>query len=185
MVIFLVGFMGSGKNWWGSTLSERLEIPFFDLDEEVEKSTGMEIVSIFSDKGEAFFRKTEMQVLSALIHQLSRKVITNDTPGGAMNAIIATGGGTPCFGENMQWMNEHGLTVWLNPSVSELVGRLEKETEKRPLLKGKKVEELAGYIEKKLEDRKPFYNLARIEIKNTHIAVEEFINLLHNASDIH
>ena len=176
MVIFLVGFMGSGKNWWGSTLAEKLDIPFFDLDEEVEKSTGKDIVSIFRDKGEAFFREKEMQVLFQLFDNLT---------GSSVNAIIATGGGTPCFGENMQWMNNHGLTVWLNPTIAELVGRLEKETEKRPLLQGKTGLTLADFIEGKLVERKPFYNLARIEIKNTHIAVEEFINLLHNASDIH
>jgi shikimate kinase len=178
MVIFLVGFMGSGKNWWGGTLAEKLDIPFLDLDAEVEKSTGMDIVSIFRDKGEAFFREKEMQVLSRLYNNLNG-------PGSSVNAVIATGGGTPCFGENMQWMNKHGLTVWLNPAITELVGRLEKETEKRPLLQGKTGSALADFIEVKLAERKPFYNLARIEIKNTHIAVEEFINLLHNASDIH
>jgi shikimate kinase len=185
MVIFLVGFMGSGKNWWGNTLAERLDIPFFDLDIEVEKSTGMEIVSIFHEKGEAFFRGKETEVLNSLYTNLTGKGITNDSPGYSFSAIIATGGGTPCFGGNMQWMNQHGLTVWLNPSITELVGRLEKETEKRPLIKGKTVQELTLFIEKKLEERNPFYNLAKIEIKNTHIAVEEFINLLHNASDIH
>lgn len=178
MVIFLVGFMGSGKNWWGSTLANKLDIPFFDLDAEVEKSTGMDIVSIFRDKGEAFFREKEMQVLSRLYDNLNGLE-------SSLKAIIATGGGTPCFGDNMQWMNKHGLTVWLNPTIAELVGRLEKETEKRPLLQGKKSFELTEFIETKLAERKPFYNLARIEIKNTHIAVEEFLNLLHNASDIH
>jgi shikimate kinase len=185
MVIFLVGFMGSGKNWWGSTLAEKLDVPFFDLDAEVEISTGMDIVSIFRDKGEAFFREKEMQVLSRLYDNLTGSISQNNSPGSSVNAVIATGGGTPCFGENMLWMNKHGLTVWLNPAITELVGRLEKETEKRPLLQGKTGSALADFIEVKLAERKPFYNLARIEIKNTHIAVEEFINLLHNASDIH
>jgi shikimate kinase len=185
MVVFLVGFMGSGKNWWGCTLAEKLDMPFFDLDAEVEKSTGMDIVSIFRDKGEAFFREKEMQVLSRLYNNLTGSINPNNAPGSSVNAIIATGGGTPCFGENMQWMNQHGITVWLNPAITELVGRLEKETEKRPLLQGKTGLELPDFIEVKLAERKPFYNLARIEIKNTHIAVEEFINLLHNASYIH
>jgi shikimate kinase len=185
MVIFLVGFMGSGKNWWGSTLAESLDIPFLDLDKEIENSTGMDIVSIFEEKGEAFFREQETKVLKMLYDNISDAGTKKDSPGNMINAIIATGGGTPCFSGNMHWMNQHGITVWLNPPVSELVGRLEKETEKRPLLKGKTTEELALFIEKKLEERNPFYNLANIEIKNTHIAVEEFINLLHNASYIH
>ena len=82
-------------------------------------------------------------------------------------------------------MNELGLTVWLNPSIEELAVRLEKETDKRPLLQGKKGKELADLIAGKLMERKPFYEMAQIEIKNTHIAVEEFLNLLHNASDIY
>jgi shikimate kinase len=185
MVIFLVGFMGSGKNWWGSTLAGKLDIPFVDLDKEIELSTGMDIVSIFEEKGEAFFRDKETAVLQSLYDKLTGKVTSNDSSVKFATAIIATGGGTPCFGENMKWMNQHGLTVWLNPSIAELVDRLEKETEKRPLLKGKTVEELTIFIEKKLAERNPFYNLAKIEIKNTHIAVEEFINLLHNASIIY
>lgn len=185
MVVFLIGFMGSGKNWWGSTLAGKLDIPFVDLDKEIELSTGMDIVSIFEEKGEAFFRDKETAVLQSLYDKLTVKVTSNDSPGKFATAIIATGGGTPCFGENMQWMNQHGLTVWLNPSIAELVERLEKETGKRPLLKGKTVEELIIFIEKKLAERNPFYNLAKIEIKNTHIAVEEFINLLHNASIIY
>lgn len=185
MVVFLVGFMGSGKNWWGRSLAGKLDIPFFDLDAEVEKSTGMDIVSIFRDNGEAFFREKEMQVLSQLYENFTGTIKSNNSPVSSVNAIIATGGGTPCFGENMQWMNGHGLTVWLNPAITELVSRLEKETEKRPLLQGKSGNALTDFIDNKLAERKPFYNLARIEIKNTHIAVEEFINLLHNASDIY
>jgi shikimate kinase len=185
MVVFLVGFMGSGKNWWGRTLAEKLHIPFYDLDLEVEKTTGMDIASIFREKGETFFREKEMQVLSLLYDHIKGTIISNNAPGNVVNAIIATGGGTPCFGENMLWMNKYGLTVWLNPTITELVGRLEKETEKRPLLQGKTGKVLVDFIEKKLSERKSFYNLARIEIKNTHIAVEEFINLLHNASHIH
>jgi shikimate kinase len=185
MVIYLVGFMGSGKNWWGRMLSDKLDIPFFDLDAEVEKSTNMEIVSIFRDKGESFFREKETQVLKSLFDYLPGKGNPKGSSGNSISAIIATGGGTPCYNGNMEWMNQHGLTVWLNPSITELAGRLEKETAKRPLLKGKTVEELALFIEKKLEERNPFYNLASIEIKNTHIAVEEFINLIYNASNLY
>ncbi|MGL6268200.1 MAG: shikimate kinase [Chitinophagaceae bacterium] len=185
MVVFLVGFMGSGKNWWGSTLAEKLGIPFFDLDAEVEKSTGMDIVSIFREKGEFFFREKEMEVLSQLYDNLTGTINPMNDPGNALLAIIATGGGTPCYGTNMEWLNKHGLTVWLNPAITELTGRLEKETEKRPLLHGKTGRSLTDFIEMKVSERKRFYNLARIEIKNTHIAVEEFINLLHNASHIH
>jgi len=181
MVIFMVGFMGSGKNWWGSALAEHTGIAFYDLDEAVEQAEGMDIVSIFREKGEGYFREAE----SRMLEELASKIIIEETSGNAWTAIIATGGGTPCFNNNMKRMNELGLTVWLNPSVEELAARLEKETDKRPLLQGKKGKELTDLIAGKLLDRKPFYEMAQIEIKNTHIAVEEFLNLLHNASDVY
>ena len=181
MVIFLVGFMGSGKNWWGSVLAERAGIPFYDLDKAIEQAAGMDIVTIFREKGEGYFREAE----SRMLRELATKIISAETKGNALKAIIATGGGTPCFNNNMNRMNELGLTVWLNPSIEELATRLEKETDKRPLLKGKKGKELTDLIAGKLLERKPFYEMAQIELKNTHIAVEEFLNLLSNASDIY
>ncbi len=181
MVIFLVGFMGSGKNWWGSVLAEHTGIPFYDLDEAVEQAAGMDIVSIFQGKGEGYFREAE----SRMLEELAAKITSAGTVGNTLTAIIATGGGTPCFNNNMNRMNELGLTVWLNPSVEELAARLEKETDKRPLLQGKKGKELTDLIAGKLLERKPFYEMAQIEIKNTHIAVEEFLKLLPNASDIY
>jgi shikimate kinase len=181
MVIFLVGFMGSGKNWWGSVLAEHTGIPFYDLDEAVEQAEGMDIVTIFREKGESYFRETESRALE----ELTAKLISDETGRNAWTAIIATGGGTPCFNNNMKRMNELGLTVWLNPSVEELATRLEKETDKRPLLQGKKGKELKDLIAGKMLERKTYYEMAQIEIKNTHIAVEEFLNILPNASDIY
>jgi len=185
MVIFLVGFMGSGKNWWGQMLADHMHIPFYDLDQEIVQSTGMDIVSIFREKGEAFFREKETAVLELLIAGFSPDKHVRDSARKSFSAVIATGGGTPCFSGNMDLMNEHGLTVWLNPSIEELAGRLEKETESRPLLQGKSGNQLSAFIAAKLAERKPFYELAQIEIKNTHIAVEEFINLLNNESEFY
>jgi shikimate kinase len=185
MVIFLTGFMGSGKNWWGEELARQAGIPFYDLDAEVEKSAGIDIVHIFRDKGEVFFREAEKMKLVELVQAIQAGETfgkKGDTP---FSAVIATGGGTPCFLDNMEWMNQHGITVWLNPSLETLLTRLEKETEKRPLLQGKKGAELENLIQAKLNEREPFYKMAQIEIKNTHIAVAEFLNILKNASNIY
>jgi shikimate kinase len=184
MVIFLIGFMGSGKNWWGRILADNLHIPFFDLDREIEVSTGIDIVSIFRDRGEVFFRQTESSVLASLLEMGSLEKSIHNSGKKTFSAVIATGGGTPCFHNNMDLMNRRGLTVWLNPSVEELATRLKKETGTRPLLQGKAGKELVEFIAGKLAERHPFYKLAQIEIKNTHIAVAEFINILNNASDL-
>jgi shikimate kinase len=185
MVIFLVGFMGSGKNWWGSILAEQNDIPFYDLDEEIVQSLGMDIVSVFQEKGEGFFREKESQALTELTGKITRQRKGNESQNKQWEAIIATGGGTPCFNDNMKLMNQLGLTVWLNPSVEELAARLEKETDKRPLLQGMKGKELVDFVAGKLAERRPFYEMAQIEIKNTHIAVQELIKTLRNAPDIY
>lgn len=184
MVIFLVGFMGSGKSWWGETISTAAGIPFYDLDTEIEKSAGTDIGSIFRERGETYFRLQERKALLELAERIQPGQGLNSSDNQHWHAVVATGGGTPCFMDNMKWMNEKGITVWLNPPIEELLERLEMETEKRPLLQGKAGLELSGLIQAKMEEREPFYKMARIEIKNTHIAVAEFLNKLENASDI-
>src|SRR5437773_11285939 len=97
--IFLMGFMGSGKTFFGKQLAQLLNYEFIDLDELIGKNEGATIAEIFFSKGEAYFRSKE----SSLLKSLSQNE----------NAVIATGGGTPCFHDNMKWMNEHGITVYL------------------------------------------------------------------------
>lgn len=184
MVIFLVGFMGSGKSWWGEAISAGAGIPFYDLDAEVENSAGADIGSIFRDRGETYFRLLERKALLELVERIDSRQGLNSNMNPDWQAVVATGGGTPCFMDNMKWMNEKGITVWLNPPMEELLERLEKETEKRPLLQGKAGIELSGLIQAKMKEREPFYKMARIEVKNTHIAVAEFLNKLENASDL-
>jgi shikimate kinase len=178
MVIFLIGFMGSGKSWWAHRLSQALQVPHVDLDEVVEDAEGMEIPDIFREKGEAYFRRRERACLEEIVGGL---------PAGpaAWKAVIACGGGTPCFFDTMDWMNRCGLTVWLNPPVEMLAQRLVTETASRPLLAGKTGADLVELIDHLMEERRAFYEKARIEIKNTHIALEEFINTLEHAPDLH
>jgi shikimate kinase len=177
MVIFLIGFMGSGKSWWLHRLAGAIQVPHFDLDELVEESEGMEIPDIFRERGEPYFRQKEREVLEALVRALNGR-------SGNWSAVVACGGGTPCFFDNMDWMNQVGLTVWLNPEDEVLASRLITETANRPLLAGKTGSDLEELIAHLKFERQPFYEKARVEIKNTHIALDDFLNVLKNAQDL-
>lgn len=146
--IFLLGFMGCGKSYWGKQLGQALRIPFFDLDEQIEQSEGRSINDIFAQEGEEYFRQKEKEVLMLL----------SETHQGF---VISTGGGTPCFFNNIDYMNQRGTTIWLNCTIETLQSRLLKEKAHRPLLQQLGDEELKGYIVKKLGDRKIFYQQAQ------------------------
>ena len=145
--IFLIGFMGSGKSTVGRLLARKFQLDFIDLDTEIEKNTGLTINEIFTQKGETAFREIEHRQLTNV---LKRK-----------GFICATGGGAPCYHGNMDRMNGGGHTFYLNTGVTELLKRLQKETETRPLLQQKDHEELKIYISQKLKERTPFYKQAK------------------------
>jgi shikimate kinase len=165
MRIFLVGFMGSGKTHWGRIWSSLHSFSFVDLDHSIEKEEGKSIAKIFEEQGEHHFRQLETTMLRSFEeHQ---------------NMIIACGGGTPCFNNNMQWMNEHGITVYLKATPKQLAVRLAKEQEQRPLLHSIDKHELENFIEQKLIEREPFYNQAQIildEVNATAATFKEIIN---------
>jgi shikimate kinase len=181
MVIFLIGFMGSGKSWWAHRLAQELHVPNYDLDAVIEEAEGLEITDIFSVKGEGYFRQKERECLESLVEKLQRDETAH---AGNWTAVISCGGGTPCFFDTMDWMNLHGLTVWLNPPVEMLAARLITETASRPLLAGKTGADLVELIDHLMEERAPFYEKARVQIKNTHLAMQDFINILEHAPDL-
>lgn len=148
--IFLIGFMGSGKSTAGRKLASQLNWSFIDLDEKIQKMEGMKIPDIFSLKGEPYFRKLETQALDEL------KLETN--------AVISTGGGTPCFGDNMDFMLSSGLTVYIRMTPISLKKRLEGSAEGRPLLKEIDRKDLQKYITAKLAEREKWYSRAEIII---------------------
>ena len=151
MRIYLLGFMGSGKSFSGKRLAEKFGMSFIDLDDYIKEKEGRTIREIFEKEGEDYFRKIEKECL----HEMGERELT----------IISTGGGTPCFFDNIKWMNENGVTVFLETSVEILSNRLFDEMQKRPLLKGFSKEELKNFIEKKLEERNPFYHQTQILYK--------------------
>ena len=146
--IFLIGFMGSGKTHWGRLWGQQAGMSFFDLDEVIEQQEHKTIAEIFEQNGEVYFRQKETEVLKTFLEK--------------KNCIIACGGGTPCFNNNMQWMNEHGTTVYLSATADDIVKRVITEQEKRPLIKDLHPAELLSFVEKKLKEREPFYTTAKI-----------------------
>jgi shikimate kinase len=148
-LIFLIGFMGCGKTTLGKKVAAKTGYSFIDLDDLITEKIKMSISEYFEIHGETAFREIERDTLHSLY--------------GIKNTIVATGGGTPCHFDNMNWMNNNGKTVYLKIPPKALLSRLsQKDIETRPLLKGKSNEELLTFIELKLEERSKFYNQAKI-----------------------
>jgi shikimate kinase len=143
MKIFLIGFMGSGKSTIGRKLARFLRYSFIDLDMLIENKAGMSIAEYFSENGEDHFRELERDILQK----------TEFEP----NTVIATGGGAPCYYDNMDWMNRHGKTVYLLMEPKALANRLQNSKTERPLVKGLNGEELVNFIRLKLGSRETFY----------------------------
>ena len=143
---FLIGFMGSGKTYWGKKWSEKIGKEFFDTDEIIEQQQGITIAKIFATDGENHFRNLETEILKNMSLQ--------------NNLIIACGGGTPCFNDNITWMNQNGTSVYLQSSPENISKRLMSEKEKRPLIKHLNDEELLFYITEKIKEREVFYQQA-------------------------
>jgi len=164
-LIFLVGFMGCGKTTLGRKLASRLGYMFIDLDHVLEAHVGMTIAEYFSTHGEAAFRKLESEILQ-----------TTPYPD---NAVISTGGGLPCFFDNMQWINEHGRSIYIQLAPKILADRLEHEKVTRPVLQGRHGDELIAFIADKLIEREVFYKQATIVTNGLGLNAEKTVELLH------
>ena len=161
--VFLIGMMGSGKSYWAQRLSEKREMDWMDLDQQIEKDTSLSIKEIFTSYGEEYFREKERDAL----HELSNY----------NNLIVAVGGGTSCFYNNIQWMNEHGITIWIDESVDILAERLKKEKAHRPLIKDLSDDELHNFLSNKLAERSPFYSQAQYHLQGTNISDSSFAKI--------
>ena len=168
MKIFFIGFMGTGKTHSGRLLSEKLGIPFFDLDEEIVSHDGKSINEIFATEGEEYFRLLEKDVLH---------IITEYNE----SFVMACGGGTPCYYNNIDYMNKEGLSIWLNTTFETLYKRLLKEKDKRPLIRDLTSDQLRGYIAKKFSDRKIFYEQASIIIDEESAELDKIVDKIFHA----
>jgi shikimate kinase len=145
--IYLIGFMGCGKSHWGKLLAQELDLPFYDLDELISQMVGKSIPRIFQESGESGFRLLETRALH-LINEM-------DHP-----AIIATGGGTPCFFNHIDLMKNAGRVIFLKTHPKLLSNRLKQEKQNRPLLADVPDEQLETIIQQKLTQRNDCYHKA-------------------------
>ena len=182
MIIYLIGFMGSGKSYLAKELAALTHSAFIDLDQVIVKHEGVSISGIFENSGESYFRNLESDLLRSITQDVYKpELIRGEAePSMPTYTFLACGGGTPCFNDNMVWMNDHGLTVWINPPWEVLVERLEKEKCQRPLIKDLDLEEIKQFIQGKLKERSVYYSKAKVTIYDTHIPIEEiFKSIIH------
>ena len=145
--IILIGYMGSGKTTVGKALSKATGMMFYDLDWYIESRMRKTVSQIFAERGEEGFRQIEYNML----HEVAE----------FENVIISCGGGTPCFFDNMDYLNQQGDVVYLKATPETLYKHLLMAKVERPLLKDKTPEELIAYITEHLKERAPFYEKAR------------------------
>ena len=167
MLVFLVGLPGSGKTTLGKQLAKKTGYAFSDLDELIVNTQQVSIEYIFKHHGESAFRNMESECL----HTYSKST----------NTIVSTGGGAPCFNDNMEWMNANGITVFLKPPLSELAHRLNANNNShRPMLKGLNEEELFLFLENRLQDRIPFYSQALYVIDKSNPSAKDILEKIEH-----
>jgi shikimate kinase len=141
--IILIGFMGVGKTSIGKKLAKKLSLNFLDTDKWIEKQAGKTISEIFNENGETIFREWERKSIEHFRKE--------------ENIVISTGGGLPCFHDNMQVLNSIGTTIYLKSSIERITEQLKLSRIKRPLIEGKSDQELETYIKNKVQEREKYY----------------------------
>jgi shikimate kinase len=169
-IIYIIGFMGSGKTTTGKKLASHLGWSFIDLDKLIEKHVGKTVPEIFSQKGEDYFREIETRLL---------RTLRSDT-----NTVISTGGGTPCYRDNMDFMIESGLTLYLKLTPGELKSRLSGSKGGRPLIKDLDEVKLQSFIEEKLAEREKCYERSDITVKGIDVDINLLFSLVKSKLDI-
>lgn len=168
MKLFLIGYMGSGKTTLGDPLAKRLNIPFIDMDRLLEQREGKSVTRIFEEAGESGFREIERDVL--------QESVLPD------NFVMATGGGAPCFFDNMDWMNRQGITMYLRVPAEEIARRLAQGRSDRPLLRDIPEEELTEVIRERIAQREKFYLQAQLIMEQSDLTVEQLLEALTKAT---
>ena len=162
--VFIVGFMGSGKTTWGKKIASAFGLPFIDLDHEIVDYIGMSIPDYFEAYGEDSFRQLENDFLKRQQGRIG---------------IISTGGGTPCYFDNMNWMCENGLVIYLYHTPKSLWSRLsQSDVSKRPVLQGLSGDELLQFIENKLSEREVYYDRSHIKVEQINTSLADIIDLI-------
>ena len=164
MRYFITGFMASGKTHWAKQWSSASGLPMYDLDEEIEKRAHMSVNDLFREKGEVYFRKLERDTLRSFL-QLD-------------GYIMACGGGTPCFYDNMRRMSQKGVVIYLKATVKEIADRLRSEKESRPLVKEIPDDVLETFVAEKLQQREPYYLRAQYHFPVRFLNLQNFEKII-------
>lgn len=164
MIIFLLGFMGSGKSTVGQRLAGRLGYSFIDMDARLEGEHGMTINEIFEKLGEKAFRELESNLLKEMVS--------------LQDAVISTGGGLPCTGNNMDLINRKGVSIYLRMEPAALLNRLSRGKSRRPLIRHLSRQELETFIQEKLREREPVYLRAHHIISGLNFKMDELLEIL-------
>ncbi len=167
MRVFLIGFMASGKSSVGKKLAKKVDLPFVDLDDYIEEKYNATIRLLIYEKGMDVFREIEKNSLDELIHKYE-------------DVLISTGGGTPCYFDNMSLMNSKGKTIYLEVDIPTLVDRLMYSKKDRPLIWGKTREDLTVYAKDLLGKRQPDYEKAQHRVKGKNLKMESLVGLIKN-----
>lgn len=158
MRIYLVGYMSAGKSTTAKRLASRLGMEAYDTDRLFEERYRITVSDFFKKYDEPLYRKLETQILYDTLQY--------------DNAVIATGGGTACFNDNIGWMNQNGITVFIKVSPHSAVVRLSQSKVRRPKVYGKSAEELEEFIQKNYAERMPFYEKAMLTVKGEDLDIE-------------
>ncbi len=169
MLIFLIGFMGAGKSYIARNLAPILQYDYIDMDKHFELLENKSITEIFNTHGEDYFRKLE--------HNFLNELSSNQ------NLIVSTGGGAPCFYNNMEIMNKKGLTIYLNRSKKIVIGRLIKGKDKRPLLKELSPTALEEFYDERLKQREKYYLKAKLKAEDKD--VHQIVSLIQAYTTAH
>lgn len=168
MRIFLIGYMGSGKSKVAEALGKIVQLPVIHTDSLVESHVNKSISEIFQSAGQEHFRELEKEVLHTTINH--------------KNVIVSTGGGLPCYFDNMDWMNSNGITVYLEANPGLLFHRLSSAKEGRPLIENLNDVELMEQISGQLAIRSPYYQKAKLTVNAASVNVKSLAEKIENFS---
>lgn len=168
MIISLVGYAGSGKSSLGKRLARRLGVDFVDTDKYVERMVGATIADIFLYEGEEYFRRSERAAVEAIVE-------------GRRDVVVATGGGLPTWGDNMERLKECGMTVYLRRAPEQILARLtDYGREKRPMFRGKSDQELLQFMRAQMAEREPYYAAAALTIDCSTMGDDDVVEYIVN-----